>query len=389
MFNIVTINVPKDIFRKIETSKTIKLIPYNNTEEALKQTHKKIHAIIAGPHKINEKSLKNLAQTADAPIIVISNAFSQKTKLKRLTKYIIPKQNLSKDMLITFITTCCELNEQIKELKRQLIRAGQHEAPSRLAAGMAHDINGFLMGIGGMLQLIKEDIESDNIPSKNKLIECIHEILDATTKASMLSKRMTKYDHSSLKMQNTDINKVIEEAYTLLASGIGNSHSINIKNQLNSTELIKIDPLELHEIINNLVLNACDAMPNGGTVTISTKDVQLNKKINASNGLIPPGKYICLSVKDEGKGIPQNMKSKIFEPFFSTKGRSSGLGLAIVKDLAEKYSAFINFESSKTGTTFHIYFPIAKEYKQTTQIPSSSKTHEPPQRFAAKPVTTL
>lgn len=192
----------------------------------------------------------------------------------------------------------------------------------------------------------------------------LNQIKTLSEKASKLSNHTFILNETSSKdIKYVNINSFLQEiqdVYTILLGetfGIIYDLSFDIKE-------IKIDRKTLEQILFNLILNAKEAMPDGGDITISTKALSIDKDMQLQNPEFNMGEYIMISVEDEGKGIKQDIQGKIFEPFFSTKDQSnsptlsSGLGLSIVKNLIKQNNGFINFESKEgIGSKFSIYFP--------------------------------
>jgi two-component system cell cycle sensor histidine kinase/response regulator CckA len=242
---------------------------------------------------------------------------------------------------------------QRKQLEEQLRQSQKIEAIGKLAGGVAHDFNNLLTAIMGYSELVLVNMESDNPHREN-----LEEIRQATKRASSLTQQLLAFSRKQvLKPKILNLNQVVIGMERMLERIIG--EDIHLVSQLEpQLDKIKADTGQLEQIILNLTVNAVDAMPNGGTLTIKTQ----NKIIpyNTSN-LTPdsrPGNFVCLSFYDSGEGIDKKMIPQIFEPFFTTKANGTGLGLSVVYGIVKQHNGWITVHSEPGGgTTFGIYFP--------------------------------
>lgn len=245
-----------------------------------------------------------------------------------------------------------------KRMEERLMRSQKLEAVGTLAAGMAHDFNNLLTGILGysgiMLKMTKED------DPYYKPVSVIH---DAAKRGAALGKKiLTITRKEKMEAKPVDINDIIRQSIDLLHASI--PRNIEIITRLDDTlPHTSADPSQLHQVIINLAMNARDAMPHGGTLTLETS---IANPANGLKGLVPPGgpAFIKLSVSDTGTGINTGAQSKIFDPFFTTKevGKGTGLGLYIVHSIVSNHGGYINLYSEpQQGTRFNIYLPAAKD----------------------------
>lgn len=254
-----------------------------------------------------------------------------------------------------------------KKLYEQLLRAQKMEAIGTLAGGIAHDFNNILTAILGyseiMLSLTKE---GDPFYKPSKIIN------DAALKGADLAKKiLTVSRKEKLEARPINLNEIINNSVELIQRSIPK----NIEIILNLTEdipLIMADPSQMHQVIMNLAVNARDAMPEGGRLTIETSLV--GKENGAANGLsIGKGGFVKLSISDTGTGIDKDLQKRIFDPFFTTKdvSKGTGLGLYIVHSIINNHGGYINLYSEPNkGTRFNIYLPVtqAKDIKETDSI---------------------
>ena len=257
-----------------------------------------------------------------------------------------------------------QANEQIK-LERQLQQAQKMESIGRLAGGIAHDFNNVLSIILGYSELLLAQI-SPNDPIYEK-IKAIH---DSGNKAASLTRQLLAFSRKQvLEKKVISINKIIRNFLKILSKMVG--EDIVIKTYLSKeTCTIEADPGQIEQIIMNLIINAKDAMPNGGEIIIETDVIQLDEFYTNKNVEVKPGKYVLLTISDSGEGMDEEVTEKIFEPFFTTKelGRGTGLGLSIVYGIVKQHNGYIFVYSEKNkGTTFKIYFPASDKIPENEE----------------------
>jgi len=245
-----------------------------------------------------------------------------------------------------------------KRMEERLMRSQKLEAVGTLAAGMAHDFNNLLTGILGysgiMLKMTKED------DPYYKPVSVIH---DAAKRGAALGKKiLTITRKEKMDAKPVDVNDIIRQSVDLVHASM--PRNIEIITRLDaSLPPMNADPSQLHQVIINLAMNARDAMPDGGKLTLETA---IANPANGLSGLVPPGgpAFIKLSVSDTGMGIDTGTQGKIFDPFFTTKevGKGTGLGLYIIHSIISNHGGYINLYSEpQQGTRFNIYLPVAKD----------------------------
>lgn len=233
------------------------------------------------------------------------------------------------------------------------------EAVGRLAGGIAHDFNNMLMVVSGQLDLLRQEL-----PPGNEHIRKIEQAQKAADRAAVLTRQLLAFSRmQTLQPQIVNLSNIVNEMNKLIQPLIGPNIYLQTKleSQLGS---VKADPSQIEQVILNLVVNARDAMPNGGRLTFETANVDLDV---AHASLHPPmtaGRYVLLEVSDTGIGMDAETQKRIFEPFFTTKpkGKGTGLGLASVYGVVKQSGGFIWVESALgRGTTFRVYLPLASE----------------------------
>jgi PAS domain S-box-containing protein len=252
-----------------------------------------------------------------------------------------------------------------KQLESQLRQAQKLESVGRLTGGIAHDFNNMLTAINGYSDLTLRKLETGNPLRGN-----IEEIKKAGERSAQLTHQLLAFSRQQiLQPKILDLNETIHETSKMLQRLIG--EDIELQLVLNSKiSRIEVDPGQLTQVIMNLTVNARDALPDGGSITIQTDNVYLDEKFIQSHPSMQTGNYVMLSVSDTGTGMDEETQHQIFEPFFTTKreGEGTGLGLATVYGIVSQSGGYIWVESELgQGTTFLIYFPSVVEETKTEE----------------------
>jgi two-component system cell cycle sensor histidine kinase/response regulator CckA len=255
-------------------------------------------------------------------------------------------------------------------LQEKLRQTSKMESIGRLAGGVAHDFNNLLTVIQGSASLgIKGLNKNDPLYNRLKMIQ------EASERAEDLTRQLLAFSRKQIiEMKVINLNNLIDNFRKMLSRLIG--EDIDLQTILsNDISNINADAGQMEQIIVNLSVNARDAMPNGGKLTIETANVELDEAYCQTHADIQPGKYIMLTLSDNGIGMDDAIKEHIFEPFFTTKGvgEGTGLGLAIVYGVVKQHNGSIEFYSELGhGTTFKIYLPIVED-KVSVQSKESEK----------------
>lgn len=247
-----------------------------------------------------------------------------------------------------------DITEQ-KRLESQFLQAQKMESIGRLAGGVAHDFNNLLTAINGYAELAIQ-----SLPEENPVVEDIQEIIQVSEQASKLTSQLLAFARKhKIEPQVIQLNSIIEMIDRLLHRLLGSNILLKIDLDQNLV-YIKADPGQIEQIIVNMAVNARDAMPNGGSLTISTRNTTIRSYELGSDHEVPPGRYAEIIISDTGTGMPQQVVEKIFEPFFTTKSpdKGSGLGLATSYGIIKQHNGHITVNSIEgKGTTFHIFLP--------------------------------
>ncbi len=244
-----------------------------------------------------------------------------------------------------------------RKLEEQLRQSQKMEAIGQLAGGIAHDFNNILTAVVGYASLIQmKTMDDDPAQHYAKLI------LSLTDRASELTQSLLAFSRKQIiNIKPVNINNTIKNFEKILLRVIG--EDIELKTMLSDEpDLIAVaDEGQIEHVLMNLTTNAKDSMPDGGILTISTALLNVDYEFIKTHGYGKPGKYILISVEDNGIGIDERHKDKIFEPFFTTKevGKGTGLGLSMVYGIIKQHQGYINVYSEVgKGTTFNIYLPF-------------------------------
>ena len=256
-------------------------------------------------------------------------------------------------------------NESQKhQLEEQLRQSQKMEAIGRLAGGVAHDFNNLLTIIKGHGDLMLDRLQPNDVLHRNA-----SQIEKAADRAASLTRQLLAFSRMQvLEPKIVDLNALVSEMYTLLKRLV--REDINFTFQAGETlGKVKADPGQLEQVIMNLTVNACDAMPNGGKLIVETKNVTVDEAFAKTRPPLQPGDYVRLIVEDNGHGMDAATCARIFEPFFTTKelGKGTGLGLATVYGVVKQSGGCIWVDSEPgEGARFEVYLPVVHEVESRT-----------------------
>ena len=252
------------------------------------------------------------------------------------------------------IGTVQDVNDRV-QLDTQLRQSQKMEAIGQLAGGVAHDFNNILTVIEGYANLLTNE---RTLNAENR--EAVHEILDSAHRAAALTRQLLAFSRQQvLRPRVLDINEAIGGVEKMLRRLIG--ENIEFVTKLEALAPVMADPGQIEQVLLNLALNARDAMPNGGVLSVETATVLLDDSHHANHPIRNPGMHVMLAVTDTGIGIDPAVMDRIFEPFFTTKesGKGTGLGLATVHGIVEQSGGHCCVHSERgRGTTFCVYLPV-------------------------------
>lgn len=257
----------------------------------------------------------------------------------------------------SILTVNTDITEQ-KQLEDQFLRAQRLESIGTLASGIAHDLNNILTPIVGIAQLLPMKL-SDTDEYTQRLLDILQD--NAKRGVEIVKQVLTFARGEEGQRTEVAIEEIIQEIYPLIESTFPKRIAIILDI---ATELDRVegDKTQLHQVLMNLCVNARDAMPEGGTLTLKVENFQVNQAFARVNLGAHVGNYVVVSIQDTGVGMPPAVKERIFEPFYTTKspGQGTGLGLSTVLGIIKKHDGFITVSSQESyGTQFQIYLPVS------------------------------
>jgi two-component system, cell cycle sensor histidine kinase and response regulator CckA len=319
----------------------------------------------------------------DIPFIMVTGSQSEEVAVECMregaTDYIL-KSNLMrlptavKNALKRSVTEKerAEALNALKKSQEQLLQAQKLEAVGRLAGGISHDFNNLLTAIMGYSELTLRELKPQDPLRRN-----LEEIRRASDRAASLTRQLLAFSRKQvMQLKVFDLNSVVIDLERMLRRMIG--EDIDLRTTLlDGNGNIKADPGQIEQVIMNLVINARDAMPMGGKLTIETTRVYLDETSVQDHIEPTPGYYVMLAVSDTGFGVTDEVRQHMFEPFFTTKdpGKGTGLGLSTVYGIVKQLSGHIwVYSEPGKGTTFKVYFPAVIEAADDYKFPYESDT---------------
>ncbi len=250
-------------------------------------------------------------------------------------------------------------------LEEQLRQAQKMEAVGRLAGGVAHDFNNLLTVITGYSQM-----QMDETSPGSSLHDHAQQVYEASQRAAELTRQLLAFSRQQvLQPQVVSLNSILENMQKMLSRLIG--EDIRVRTVCSKElALVKLDPAQIEQVILNLAINARDAMPKGGQLTLETDRAELDETYTKDHPYVTPGVYMRLTVSDNGIGMDEKTQARIFEPFFTTKetGKGTGLGLSMVYGVVKQSGGHIMVYSEPgIGSTFKLYFPVVEKMAETRE----------------------
>jgi PAS domain S-box-containing protein len=267
-----------------------------------------------------------------------------------------------------------------KQLADQLRQSQKLQAIGELAGGVAHDFNNLLMVVKGHAEMLLDRLPRGSADRQNPALQNVEQIQQAAERAAALTRQLLAFSRMQvLQPRVLDLNEVVAGMIQMVSRVIGANIELAFLPGANLGR-VKADPSQIEQVALNLVVNARDAMPDGGRLTIETSNVQLERDYATQHAVVDPGPYVMLTVSDTGTGMDAATKARIFEPFFTTKaqGRGTGLGLATVYGVVKQSGGYVwVYSELGHGTTFKVYLPMVQAPVEKTAPEKTVQGHEP------------
>ena len=324
------------------------------SEETPSEVHDDLwNTIQAG--EVWQKELKNVKKNGE-PYWVIASISPLRNAFGETTHYLGVQEDIT----------------ERKEVEAQLVQAQKMESVGQLVSGVAHDFNNLLTGVLGFSELALAKVENGD-PLRQDLLE----IRKAGESASALTQQLLAFSRQQmLRPEVLDLNEVLATIENLLRRTM--TENVELAKVLApDLGLVRADPAQSQQILVNLVVNARDAMPDGGRLIIETTNAELGRRFANEHVLVRPGRYVMLAVSDTGRGMDEETRKRVFEPFFTTKerGRGTGLGLATVYGIVKQSRGYVwVYSEPGRGATFKIFLPRVAEAPEQPVKPEAVST---------------
>ncbi|MBI5632331.1 MAG: response regulator [Nitrospirae bacterium] len=286
------------------------------------------------------------------PVILEHNHYDNEGKARTYQIHGYPIRNKEGEVVQVIEYTLDITDKRL--LETQLLQAQKMESVGRLAGGVAHDFNNLLSAILGYSELLLTELPEDAPARRDVGI-----ISDAGNKAATLVRQLLAFSRKQvLEMKTVKINDLVENIAKMLRVVLGEDLILEL-NLNPAIRNVKADAGQIEQVLMNLAVNARDAMPCGGRLTVETENIELDEDYARTHANVKPGMYVMLAVTDTGAGMSRAVQEKIFEPFYTTKGsRGTGLGLSTVYGIVNQHGGNIYVYSEEgIGTTFKVYLP--------------------------------
>ena len=264
----------------------------------------------------------------------------------------------SKGQIVSYVAVKRDVTQEVA-IQKSLLQAQKLEAVGRLAGGVAHDFNNLLMVVGGYASLLLKRLPEEHVGH-----EMMGEVRKAVERGAALTQQLLAFGGKQVtQIRRIGLNPVVEESSNMLKQLLPANIQV-IRNC--ATDLVSVmgDSNQMGQVLMNLIINARDAMPKGGTLTLETENMDARSTVSLGFESVPEGKYARLTVRDDGAGMTREVQSHLFEPFYTTKekGKGTGLGLSIVHGIVVRLGGHLVVQSQVgKGSAFHILLPEAQE----------------------------
>ena len=316
--------------------------------------------------EIHYSSFKNLSNMVQEGPMVYRARWKRKdgTVLNVLfrIRHVQWMDNSALECIVNDTTDLTRLLMEREKLKGQLLQSQKLEIIGQITGGIAHDFNNILTVILGYANLLEASVDAKNREAVTKIIEAGNHAKDIVSKLLTFARKKVFLE------QEMHLHHIIQNGILLLKTALPKSCTIDI--QLHATiDTIVGDTTQIQQMLMNLIINASEAMSEGGTISIETTNVAIEHARIGKVETIHAGNYVLLSIKDTGVGIAEKDIEHIFEPLFTTKEKGSGFGLAIVYGIVKQHRGYIDVVSIPgKGSIFYIYLPVITEHRVETSL---------------------
>ncbi len=256
------------------------------------------------------------------------------------------------------------MEQALRRKEEQLRRSQKMEAIGRLTGGIAHDFNNLLTVILGYAKLMNEELARADLSDSRALKRDLEGIRKAALRSAALTRQLLSFSrHQTQEKRTVDVNQIVADMEKMLERLVGDDVRMQV-DLLAADARVRIDPSQLEQVVMNLAVNARDAMPDGGRLTIRTDVRELAGEAIGGRDDLRPGRFVAMTVRDTGVGMSPETAEKVFEPFFTTKalGQGTGLGLSTVYGIVAQGGGFVELDSDVgRGTTFTVHLPVHEE----------------------------
>jgi signal transduction histidine kinase len=313
----------------------------------------------------------------EIPFIIVSGTIGEERAVECLktgaTDYVLKDRLQRLGPVVRRAFREVRSREDHRRLEEQLRQMQKMESIGQLAGGVAHDFNNLLTIIRGSTELLLMDGERLNAEDR----EHLKQVISASERSADLVRQLLTFSRKqAMQLRRINLNEVANNLVKMLKRVIGEDVLLSV-NLASNLSAIRADVGMMEQVLMNLAINARDAMPQGGELTITTANESIGPTYVQSHPQATIGEFICLTVTDTGCGIPREHLSRIFEPFFTTKdiGQGTGLGLATVYGIVQQHHGWITVYSELVkGTTFHIHLPALAHGSEESPPPGSDKS---------------
>lgn len=314
----------------------------------------------------SEQAVRNMAETGVSPPFEKEYIRTDGTRVPVLIGSVSVNH--------AFLSFVIDLTER-KRLERQLTQAQKLESIGKLSGGIAHDFNNLLTIIIGQVEMLLMDLTDKD----NRYLHSIREIGEAANRAAALTRQLLAFSRRQPSSSKPiSLNNTISNVETMLRRLVAEDVELVVELRDDRSDIICADPVHIEQILFNLIVNARDAMPDGGRILIETSVIYVDEQFSQAHIGVTPGRYVTLTITDTGTGMSDEVKAHIFEPFFTTKepGKGTGLGLATVYGIVKQSGGSIWVYSERgRGTVFRLLFPVSGvqgEEQHTQRVPTET-----------------